>query len=470
MEFIDRREELKELERLHKIAGAKMVLVYGRRRVGKTRLLQEFAKGKQVIFYTADARTEPDQLEEFGARVAEHLGPQAALARFRSWPDALSYLMDELSRQRRKVVLILDEFPEITRQNHAVPSSLRAIWDRIENESSVMLILSGSLVGEMERLARGREPLYGRFRGRLRLRPLDFSDASLFFPDRSFAERVEAYAVLGGMPAYLSIGADSPGIWETISDDILNPRSILYEEVPFMLSQELREPARYLSILRAIARGLTRPAQIGGATELKAQAVNTYLARMEHMDITGRMVPVTEKSPEKSRKGAYFIRDNFARFWMRFVLPNRYLVESGQTPAVIENIRFAFPGFVSATWEEITRDAVRARDASGELPLELTRVGRYWDNNVEIDICGLGKKKDNYLWGECQWRREKMGPEVLDNLKEKVASAGFAGAGEHHYLLCSKSGFRAGLIERARKENALLWDIGEVEAIVSDQR
>jgi AAA+ ATPase superfamily predicted ATPase len=165
MEFIDRREELKELERLHKIAGAKMVLVYGRRRVGKTRLLQEFTRGKQAIFYTADARTEPDQLEEFGARVAEYLGPQAALARFGSWADSLSYLMDELSRQRRKVVLILDEFPEITRQNHAVPSSLRAIWDRVESESSVMLILSGSLVGEMERLAQGKEPLYGRFRG-----------------------------------------------------------------------------------------------------------------------------------------------------------------------------------------------------------------------------------------------------------------------------------------------------------------
>lgn len=470
MEFVDRRAELEELERLYKIAGAKMVLVYGRRRVGKTRLLQEFVRGKQAIYYTADARTEPDQLEEFGARVAEHLGPQVASARFRSWPDALSYVIGELSRRRRKTILILDEFPEVTRQNQAVPSSLRAIWDRVQSDSSVMLILSGSLIGEMERLAIGKEPLYGRFRGRLRLRPLDFSNASLFFPDRSFTERVESFAVLGGMPAYLSIGADSPGIWQTISRDILNPRSILYEEVPFMLSQELREPARYLSILTAIARGFTRPAQIGGATELKAQAVNTYLARLEHMDITSRMVPVTEKSPEKSRKGAYFIMDNFARFWMRFVSSNRYLVESGQTAAVLEGIRSAFPGFVSPTWEEITRDAVRAQSAKGRLPLELTRVGRYWDNNVEIDVCGLGRNKDSYLWGECQWRREKMGPEVLDNLKEKIARAGFAATGEHHFVLCSKSGFRAGLVKRARQENVLLWDVDELEAIVSEVR
>lgn len=466
MEFINRGEELKELERLYKMAGAKMVLVYGRRRVGKTRLLQEFAKGKQAIFYTADARTESDQLEEFRARMAEFLGPHVGLARFKDWPDALGYLMEELSKQRRKVIVVLDEFPEITRQNRSVPSSLRAIWDRTEGESNVMLALSGSLVGEMERLAQGQEPLYGRFRGRLRLRPLDFSEASLFFPGRSFAERVEAYAVLGGMPAYLSIGADSSGIWETIRKDILNPRSILYEEVPFMLGQELREPARYLSILMAIARGLTRPAQIGGATELKAQAVNSYLARMEVMDVTGRMVPVTEKSPEKSRKGAYFIKDNFVRFWMRFVLPNRYLVESGQTRTVMDNIKSTFAGFVASTWEEIVRQTVSMRDSSGELPLELTRIGRYWDNNVEIDICGLGKK-NSYLWGECQWRREKMGTEVLDNLKEKVARAGFAGSGTHHYLLCSKSGFRAGLIERARQDNVLLWDIVEVESIIS---
>lgn len=466
MELIDRDEELKELKRLYGLPGAKMVLVYGRRRVGKTTLIRHFVEGKQHLYYTADTRTEHDQVEEFTRHLEELLGESAALIRFAGWPEGLKYMFERLRSEKKKTVVVFDEFSEITRQNREVPSVLRSIWDGVQRDSNVMLILSGSLVGEMEKLMQGREPLYGRFRGRMKLRPLRFRDASLFFPDRTFASKVESYAVLGGMPAYLSIGADSTGIIKTIEEDILNPRSILFEEIPFMLGQELREPARYLSVLQAIARGMTRPAQIGGATGMNASTLHLYLSRLEAMDIVDRQVPVTEKSPEKSRKGTYWIKDNFVRFWMKYVLANKYLVESNQTASVIKTIKDGLTTFTGPVFEDVVREAVIAENSRGGLPIPLARVGRFWDRNSEIDICALGMDENAYLWGECRWRKEKMGVEVLEALKQKIQDSGF-GSAHNHLILCSKSGFKQSLIDKAKREPVILWDLEAVEKALS---
>ncbi|MCG2794956.1 MAG: ATP-binding protein [Actinomycetia bacterium] len=466
MEFIDREEQLGELERLYTRPGGSMVNVFGRRRVGKTSLMREFVKGKPHLFYTADAKAEIDQVKAFTDIMASLFANDAPFGHFMSWPESLEFLLVRLQEQNRRAVVVLDEFPEICAQNKAVPSVLRALWDGSGEDSRTMLVVTGSLVSEMRGLEMGKEPLFGRFHGRIHMRPFTFPESSLFIPDRGIRQRIETYAVLGGMPRYLDIGAGSSSIWKTIENDIFNPNRVLYEEVFYILGQELRDPALYMSILAAISRGLTRPAKIGSETGIKADTVSAYLHRLEKMDIVGRAFPVTEKSPDKSRRVSYFIKDNFVRFWLRYLFPYKYLVESGEGDAALDIVRADFPGFVSFTFEEVVRDAVRAENTRQALPIPLKRTGRYWDKNIEIDICGPGEDKGSYLWGECQWRNEKMGPSVLENLKAKVVTSGFADRGAHYYLLCSRSGFRKSLIERAKAEGVTLWDLGDLDRIL----
>jgi len=466
LEFVDREEQVEELKRLYAGPGGKMVNVFGRRRVGKTSLMREFVKGKAHLFYTADAKAEVDQVKALTDVMADLFSDAAPFGHFTSWPEALEFLLVRLRERNKKSVVVLDEFQEICAQNKAVPSVLRALWDRLGEDSKTMLVITGSLISEMRELEMGKEPLFGRFKGRIHLRPFTFSESSLFFPGRGSRQRIESYAVLGGMPMYLDIGAASSSIWNTIENDIFNPNRILYEEVPYLLGQELRDPALYMSILAAISRGLTRPAKIGSETGIKADTVSAYLHRLEKMDIVGRAFPVTEKSPEKSRRVSYFIKDNFVRFWLRYLFPYKYLVESGERDAALDIVKADFPGFVSQTFEEVVRDAVRVQNSRKAIPVPLKRTGRYWDKNVEIDICGIGQEKGSHLWGECQWRDERMGPAVLDNLKAKVAASGLADRGAHYYLLCSRSGFRKSLVQRAKAEGVILWGLDDIDRIL----
>jgi AAA+ ATPase superfamily predicted ATPase len=465
MVFLNRQNELDTLESLYKSPRGEMVALYGWRRVGKTSLLREFVRDKPHIFFTADANIEKEQVRAFARLVEGFMPEEGPLGRFETWPDVLRFLIPRLQAMGEKIVVALDEFPEITVQNPTVPSVLRAIWDAKEQGAGVMLLLCGSIVGEMRRLQMGEEPLYGRFTGRINLRPFDFPEMSLFFPARNFNERIETYAVLGGMPMYLSIGSESPNIWRTVEDQILNPTRILYEEVPYILGQELREPALYMAILACIARGPTRPAKIAAHTGIKPDTVSAYLYRLERMDIVRRDFPVTDKSPEKSRKVSYSIKDNFIRFWLRYVYPYKYLVESGDTDSLLSVIRRDFEGYLGIVAEEIVREAVRIANREDEFQVRFMRIGRYWDKAREIDICGVSEDGSAFLWGECRWRRTKMSAEDLKQLRDKVVASGVGRGSNSTFMLCSKSGFTKDLKRKAEDEGVILWDAEKLDKL-----
>lgn len=466
MAFLDRKTELDTLEDFYRSPRGEMVALYGRRRVGKTSLLREFVTDKPHIFFTADANVEKEQVGAFARLVEELMPEEGPLGRLETWPDVLGFLFPRLRARSEKTVIVLDEFPEITRQNKAVPSVLRRLWDETGEGAGVMLLPCGSLVGEMRRLQMGEEPLYGRFTGRINLRPFIFPEMSLFFPARNFKERLETYAVLGGMPMYLSIGSKASGIWRTIEDEILNPARILYEEIPYIMGQELRDPALYMAILSSIARGPTRPAKIAAHTGIKADTVSAYLHRLERMDIVNRDFPVTDKSPEKSRRVSYSIKDNFVRFWLRYVYPYKYLVESGDRASLLSIIKRDFEAYVGMTAEEITREAVRIANRDDVFPVRFSKIGRYWDKNQEIDICGVSEDGRAFLWGECRWRRTKMSAEDLGRLRDKVATVGVDRGAKSTYLLCSRSGFTKGLERRASDEGVILWDAERLDELL----
>lgn len=460
--FRNRTEELAGLEETYARPGGRMVLMFGRRRVGKTRLLRRFSENKPSLAYVATTESETAQLERFSERVAEYFGDRPP-EKFTSWAQALERLLRRTAGEPGRHLVVMDEFQNIVSQNPAVPSILQALWDEVGESSETMVVLCGSIISELERIAAGSQPLYGRFSGIYRIRPFSFDEASLFFPGADIAKRVGFYAVLGGMPMYLNLGASYSNIWRLIESELLEPRSILYEELPLLLSQELREPANYVTILALVSRGLTRQSQIAAEMNMKATTLVHYLSRLVEMELLERVVPVTESSPEKSKKGTYAIKDNFVRFWFRFVFPHKQMVEDGDREAVLGIVRRNFDTHLGWVAGDVARQAVRRANRNGELPARFMRIGRYWDRKNEIDICGVPDGENPYLWGECRWSARKMDAGDLRALEEKVRATGLGREREDLYLLCSRSGFTKGLLaEDKQRDNLLLWGTDEL--------
>lgn len=349
-------------------------------------------------------------------------------------------------------------------QNPALPSVIQALWDEVGESSGAMIILCGSVISELDRLRQGSEPLYGRFTGVHRIRPFSFEQASLFFPGKDLEHRVSFYGVLGGMPMYLNLASSYENLWRLIEQEILDPMKILYEEVPLLLSKELREPAKFMSILELVARGITMPAQIGANMQMSTSILSHYLAQLVEMDLLERQVPVTEKSSEKSRRGTYALNDCFVRFWFRFLVPYRQQIEAGETARVLGIVKRDFDTFVGPVAEEVARQAVRSANSRVELPARFESVGGYWNRNSEIDICGTPLDGGPYLWGECRWRRRMMSTGDLRALESKVTETRIESPGDRIYILCSRSGFTKGLTDEAKaRDDVRLWGLDDID-------
>lgn len=464
--FRDRDKELGSLQEMYDRRGGQLLLVFGRRRVGKSRLLREFAKNKPAIFYQASTESEAAQVEKFSGQLADYFGDSPP-ERFSGWSAALERLLRRASKEPGRHLVIFDEFQNMVDQNQAIPSILQGLWDEMGESSEMMVVLCGSIVSELNRLRQGSEPLYGRFSGVYKIKPFSFQQASLFFPGKNLEHRVRFYGVLGGMPMYLNLAGSYESVWRLVEKEFLDPMKILYEEVPLLLSQELREPAKFMTILSLISRGLTRLPQIGSSMAMSTGILSHYLSQLVEMDLLERQVPVTEGSTERSRKGSYELKDNFVRFWFRFLFPYKHLVERGEGAAVMSIVRRDFDTFIGPVAEEIARETVRRASAVGDLPAQFDRVGRYWDRKVEIDICGIPEGGGPYLWGECKWKSSRVGGKEYHALKEKVAASGVNAGGKNLFLLCSRSGFAQELRKLALGEGTILWDAEAMEQILS---
>jgi AAA+ ATPase superfamily predicted ATPase len=321
--FIDREAEIQFLLEREGSNKAELIVVYGRRRVGKTELLKEAFKKEKAIFFVADLGSDQDQRR----RLSEAIGglypsPLLQSEQPPEWDPLLRYLI-ELGKKER-TILILDEFPYLCSSQPALPSILQRIWDEIGKKSRLYLILCGSFVSFMEREILGhKSPLYGRRTGQLLVQPLPLNTLKGFFPGYSSEDRISAYAILGGVPAYLMQFSDHVSVARNIKRQVLHPTAFLYDEVRFILMEELRDPKLYLSILQSIAFGNTRLNDIVQRTGIERGPVSKYLSVLQELRLIEREIPVTERHPEKSRKGIYRLADNFFRFWFRFVLPHR---------------------------------------------------------------------------------------------------------------------------------------------------
>jgi AAA+ ATPase superfamily predicted ATPase len=455
--FVNRVSELALLENHYNSKQAELFVLYGRRRVGKTELLAHFCEGKPNVFFVADQVSEQVLRENFSAVINEAIfGPGQPSAVYNTWDDVFNMLARQTESKR--LIVVIDEFPYLVGAYPPLASILQRIWDRSLKKSQIMLILNGSYIGMMEETVLGYQaPLYGRRTARYLLEPLNFRDAQAFFSNYSAEDRMRAYAVYGGTPAYLRIIRPENTLETNILDSILDRGALLYDEVSFLLQQELREPRNYFAVLQAIASGHTRQNEIKQATGL--ENITPYLETLQQLRLVERSVPVTESQPHKSRRGLYRLKDNYLRFWFRFVLPYRSQLEQGAKEIVFDSaIRPELDHFASTVFEQVCEQYFWEKGLQGKLPFEPRRIGGWWKANREVDLVILGEV--HVMLVECKWSSHPVGIDILRDLEAKASEVMREAKLEKSvYALCSRSGFTNQLLDLAKERKSVrLYD------------
>ena len=307
-----------------------------------------------------------------------------------------------------------------------------------------MVILCGSLISMMESQTLNYDsPLYGRRTAQIRLKQIPFRYYGQFFPDRSEKELIEMYSVTGGVPKYIELFSECDDIYSAIRQNVLNTSGYLYDEPNFLLQQEVSEIGSYFSLIKAIAAGNSKLSEIATFLETKTTNLTKYLKTLIDLDILEREVPVTEDNPEKSKRGLYRIRDNYIKFWFAFVYPNMSFLESGNTEIVMSKIRKGFvSNQIAFVYEDICREKMWRLSAEGVWDFHFSKIGRYWDSKVEIDIAALDPDGKNLILGECKYWTEPVGVNILKDLERKAESVTWeSGRRKTNYVLFSISGF-----------------------------
>jgi len=461
MAFYDREAELDTLSAAFESPGSDVFVVYGRRRVGKTELLKEFCTDRPHIYFLATQEAEHRQREKFIDQVAAFFDDRTP--RIDGWDEAFDYLGETL--QSETVVVVIDEFPYLVAENDSVPSYIQGFVDEQLQQTESMLVLCGSSVSTMESEVLGHEsPLYGRRTGQLDVRPFSFQQARAVI-DYETADAIRSYAITGGTPMYLTLFDYGRSLAENVRSQVLSPSAVLYTEPEFLLRTELRNPARYMSILEAVALGHTTPNEISGATGIDAGPLSKYLQTLRQLRLIDRDVPVTA-SAKKSKRSRYRVADEFLRFWFRYVEPNRSSIEEAPEIVYEGTIAPDLPMHVATTFEDVCHEAVWEGIRRGEFE-PYSEVGRWWYGEDEIDIVGLAPNDDRILFAECKWTSEPVGTALVENLRTKAENVRWGpDEREERFALFSKSGFVEGLDDQL-DEHWTLWSLTETDGLLT---
>lgn len=429
--MLDREPERGWLQRHLQDERAVLVL-YGRRRVGKTTLVTTVLDELNFpsVYYLCDKRGTAPNARAFAARCADELDDvEPAVDGF---TDAFEYLA---TRVDGPFVVALDEFSYLVEADNAVPSAFQGIVDEVLDGTDISLVLLGSSISMMEEEVLGYEsPLYGRRTGQWRLEPMTVGEAAGFLSNYGPVEMIRAYGAVGGVPAYLDQFDAEVDLLTNVERHILTKGAYLYEEPEFLLRQELREPATYMAILEAIAMGATRVTEIATEIDRNASSLSRYLQNLERLAIVERERPVTDPND----RGVYRVTDHFLRFWFRYVLPNRSTLEQGHTTPVLDAIDETLPSHTSWTFEAVCRQSVR----TPAFPVNCARVGRWWYEEQEIDVAGLNDDTNTLLLGECKWTTDTVGVDLLDDLEALQSDVRWHGSDRTVvYALFAKTGF-----------------------------
>jgi len=464
--FIDREEETAFLEDAFASNKSQMIVLYGRRRVGKTYLLQHFMKSKKHVYYLCTKGNEAEQIRLLSRMVGETFNDTAlALSPFSDWRALFLYLHEKA--QKEKFLLVIDEFPYLINANPAITSIIQKYWDEYLSKTKTMLVLCGSSIAMMEsEVLAHKSPLYGRRTGQWKVKPLDFENSLKFFPKgASIEEALRIYAITGGVPYYLTELDLGKTATENILERIAKKGRMLYEEGEFLLKEELRDPSTYFSILEAMSAGNTKQNEIANRVGMLSTALPRYLSTMERLEYIQKITPVTE--PKRSKKTIYKIKDNFMDFWFKFIYPNRSYIEENNYKKFREILDIYFEKHVSFAFEGVCKDFLNRQNAKNLLPAYFTKIGKWYGyyrddgqrKELEIDIVALDEKETGILFAECKWQNlsRKDAEKLIIALKEKTGYVDWNinKRKEYFAIFAKKIEGKAAL----RKSGFLVWDL-----------
>jgi AAA+ ATPase superfamily predicted ATPase len=437
--FVDREGELAFLEEQWKRERASFVVVYGRRRIGKTALVSRFLSTRRGLYFLATEESEAQNRSAFRMLTAQFSGNEMlAASNTADWDLVFKALCEAPppKNKQERMVIAIDEFQYLAKANPAFPSILQKIWDSLLSGKNVMLILCGSSVSMMESAVLSyNSPLYGRRTGQIRLEQIPFLYYGAFFPGKSERELVERYAVTGGIPKYIEF-FENGNLNREIQKNILTTSGFLYNEPAFLLRMEVSEIGSYYSLIKVIAAGNRKLSQIASALELKQSGISKYLNTLITLGILEREVPVTEENPEKSKRGLYRIKDNFLQFWFKFVFPRMGYIELGRGSEVLEQIKQNFiDGHASYVWEDICREKMWALDFKKRWGFSINRCGRWWNKELEIDIVAYDSSGSDMIFGECKFSSRKTGASVLRELEQKADAVSWKKENRRNYFV-----------------------------------
>lgn len=407
--FVNRERELEFLERKWREERAQLIIIYGRRRVGKTVLLKEFLKGKNGVYFLATADSMGENVKGLAEKFSKFTGKEY-FNDVRDFEKLFRYLADEIKNER--VAVVLDEFQYLMSLEPGILSILQKVWDEHLKDTGIFLVLCGSSIGMMERTLNYKSPLYGRRTGQWKVEPFDIRAISKMLSDRSMEEIVKFYAVFGGVPFYLDIVKEL-SVEDAIKEKVLRKGEVLYEEPEFLLREELREPKTYKLILKGLSLGYETLGELVSFTGLDRGNLSRYIDTLERLDLVGYELPYGRR-----KRGRYFIRDNFFNFWFRFVYPNLADLELGLSDEIWKRINGELNAYYGRMFERLIREMLRLRI----LDFGQKKVARWWHKGEEIDA--VVELDDGLLFVEVKWSElnGKEAERILEELKRKAES------------------------------------------------
>jgi uncharacterized protein len=470
MVFIGRERELALLESLYLRPGPQFLILYGRRRIGKTALVTHWGsqRAEPYLYWMASQTSATNQLRHFSQALFQFLNPGTAVTATFSYPswDAAFAEVARLAANRR-VVVVLDEFTYVMQADPEVPSLLQRAWDHQLKNSQVFLVLMGSLAGIIQRSALDyHSPLYGRATARLKLQPLPFGALAGLLPRYNSEQRVAVYTITGGVPTYLELVDDQLNIRQNLEERIVTPANVMLTDAVFLLHEQLDEPRNYIAVLEAIAAGFHNLTDIATMAGIDRSNITKYLAVLRELGYVERLVPATVRRPEQSRQGRYVIKDAYLRFYYRFLAPHLADIEQGRVKQAMSLLYDHLLDFIGThTFEELCRDWVSLAAEMSEAPFLPERTGSFWSKEAQVDVLAINWRSKDILLGECKWGQKAVGQEVIRALMDKTAKV-LPGnvAWQVHYAFFARHGFTAAATSQAQEHKARLVTLAQLEA------
>ncbi len=442
-EFINRKTELEFLKSAYESDRAELIILYGRRRVGKTELIKRSIKGKKSVYFLAEESPDEENRKRFRRQLSRVLENPLIEKAEMNWDEIFSYI-------KGKIVVVIDEFPYLIEGNRAIPSIFQRIWDEHLRKTKVKLVLMGSSISVMETEILGyKSPLYGRRTGQIGLKPLKFRDVCEFFPEKEVEEIVKIYGITDGIPAYIQEVKYRIANGEKI-EEVFLPNKFLFEEGDFLIKTELREPRRYYSIIKAIAFSNTKFGEIVNFTGFPPSTVSQYLNNLKILHIVKEEYPYGEK--ETKRKTRYYLSDNYFNFYFRFIYEYRSeLQELGKIPDFEEK----YNTYLGKVFEKIALEFVKRMISEGKI--DGKGAGRWWKKDVEIDVVSQGDEKAYFF--EAKWKDMSLNTalRILESLEEKSEHYHFKG--EKIYGIIGK---KIKDKEKLREKGFLAYDLEDI--------